>query len=446
MRVLACGLSDVGNVRAHNEDTILVRPEFGLYLVCDGVGGHLGGKTASQTAAQVIETELQKHKEFIQRLRSRSSAITLSTSELQQLQRMVETAIEAACLQVYQRGHSDAALRGMATTVDLVLTVGEYAILGHVGDSRVYLVRSGKLHQLTEDHSVASEMAKQGMIPAAAIKQSPYAHVLSRAVGFESAVQVDTLAAELMPGDVFVLCSDGFHDYLTAGDPEKLFKGFPKNDTELKAFTTTLIAHAKSRGGKDNISAITLAVYSSEPRDVEVTDPHLQRPRPSAELKVEVVRNIPLFQHLSYSEIVKVLQISEQKHFEPGTLIFKEGEPGKEMLVTLSGNVDVLRKGVHLTTRGRGTVMGEMSVIDLAPRSASVKATSATDVLLISRERLFTLLRAEPRLAVKLLWSLCSSLNSRLRETTERLVELEETPKENDKPTSELPFTQGQSQ
>jgi protein phosphatase len=143
---------------------------------------------------------------------------------------------------------------GMGTTISAMMILGDYAITGQVGDSRIYLIRGDHLEQLTEDHTLIAWQLKQGLITPQEAKKSPHRNVITRAVGNREYVQVDTRLVGLSPGDRFLLCSDGLHGYLRDSDvPPIVHKG---GEAAVKKF----ISLANERGGKDNITAVMVEI------------------------------------------------------------------------------------------------------------------------------------------------------------------------------------------
>ena len=247
MNVASFGLSDVGRKRQHNEDAFLVDDALGLYIVCDGMGGHAAGEVASARTIEVVRDYVAANRSILDALageptpRHRAAAVAL-----------VEAAVQKACSTVFDLAQIDADKRGMGTTCVVLLLAGAKAVIGHVGDSRIYLLRNGEQHQLTEDHTLIQAQLKQGVITPEQAETSPYRNVITRAVGIQESVQVDTLIVDLLPGDTFILCSDGLHGYLQDEEVVPMVTGVATPEGLPKAF----IDLANERGGKDNITAV----------------------------------------------------------------------------------------------------------------------------------------------------------------------------------------------
>lgn len=228
--MLAVSKTHIGYVRSQNQDSLLVLP--GLYAVADGMGGHKGGEVASRGALAVMEKALAKR--------------SPSGQNLQQ-------AIGAANSRLFAQAQEDEALSGMGTTLTALWENGDHAIIGHVGDSRLYLLRGDCLFQVTDDHSMVAELMRSGIITKAQAAQHPYRNVITRAVGTAAGVEIDILTHDLLPGDKWLLCSDGLHGCVPEEELKRLM-ALP----ELEAAAEQLLQMALEAGGRDNISLILL--------------------------------------------------------------------------------------------------------------------------------------------------------------------------------------------
>jgi len=423
LSVQAYGHSDVGRKRKVNEDSFAVDEARGIYIVADGMGGHGNGATASQTAASVAREHLNANIVKLERYRDDPSEQNRAAATA-----AVEQAIQAACERVFRIGQQDSAKRGMGTTMDVIVRAGDRAILGHVGDGRVYLVRGGQGYRLTKDHTIVAQQVEAGIITAADAEQSTLRGVLTRAVGTHASVQVDTLVVDLAGGDILMMCSDGVHRYLR--DDEV---GARLRDASA-ATARQIIDWANTSGGEDNSSVILIGC---RPPEVTAAAPAPEQNKITS--RIDAVRGLPLFQHLSYKEQVAILSIAHSRIFEPGAEIVKQGDPGQEMFIIVDGEVSVVRDGVTIAELGPGGHFGEMSIVDDAPRSASVRAKKRTDVLTIGQAEIGGLMRLDPVLAVKILWTLVQALSGRLRVASAELIEFKlETPRRES--SVQLPF------
>lgn len=398
--------TDVGKSRDHNEDNFLVDKRLNLFIVCDGMGGHAAGEVASAIAVRAIRDVVSNNRDIFER----SAAQPHDPLLRQDMLRVLEYAIQEACTRIFDMAQENPERRGMGTTCSLIVISKRRCFIAHVGDSRIYLVRKGQVHQLTEDHTLLNEMLRRGKVQEAEAVEAKYKNAITRAVGVYESVEVDTLDFDTLPGDRFMLCSDGLSGYLEEDTllhhvaPVEI--GRPSTQEELKRITNGLIRFANDCGGKDNITVILVGL-SENSEDIGTDDVHLT---------METVRNIPLFHYLSYKELVRIVNVTERCVVSAGEAIITEGEVGDELHIIMRGQCVVERGGQELTRLGPGRHFGEMALIDDGGRSATVRALTETTTLIVRRGEFYELLRKDPTLAVKLLWNFIQTLSSRLRD------------------------------
>ena len=395
MKLASSSLSDVGRQRQHNEDACLADDDLGLYVVCDGMGGHAAGDVAAGRAVEAIRAEVASHRRELSALAADPGpANRLAVADL------LETAIQRASAVVYGLAQADPSRRGMGTTCVALVIAGGKGVIGHVGDSRVYLLRAGLLHRLTEDHTLVQAQLKQGLISAEQAAVSEYKNVITRAVGIQPSVQVDTLVTDVLPGDLFLLCTDGLHGYLEDGETAALLAATP-----AAGLPARLVALANERGGRDNVTAVAVTVSGAPVPEV----------LGEVEARFEAMRAIPLFRHLGYKEQLAVLSLAVTRSYGPGAEIAVEEGPAEELFVVVRGRVAVEKGGVPIAELLPGGHFGELGLVDNGPRPATVRALEPTRCVVLCRNDLLSLMRREPVLAVKLLWSLVQVLSERLR-------------------------------
>ncbi len=242
-------LTDVGQRRESNEDAFLADDTLGLYVVCDGVGGQAKGEVASAEACEAVRNFIRTSQAAL------DDHLAAPTDEtLAALRRLVESAVQSACYLIYGMGEQDPEGRGMSTTLSALLVGGAQAVIGQVGDSRVYRLRDGRALQLTEDHTLAMHKLKLGLVTPEEARTMKGRNTITRAVGHRDYVEVDTGHVDLRAGDRFLLCSDGLHGYLRPGEVEALLGEGRIEDAAARA-----IGLANGRGGRDNITAVVVA-------------------------------------------------------------------------------------------------------------------------------------------------------------------------------------------
>ena len=406
MKASGYGITDLGKKRTVNDDYLLIDDSLRLFVVCDGVGGHVSGNIASELCAQTVKQVISENRALITKYNAEP---TLKNRAL--VAGALQKAVLSANEKIFQLAEIDVTKRGMCTTLVALLVLEDYAVIGHVGDSRVYILRGQKIHQLTEDHKYSNEMVKNGTLTAEEAARSPHGNVLSRAVGYQKLVDVDTLQLELLSGDTFLLCSDGLTEYFEK--PELASQILGTSSENLPKLPAQLVRLANERGGRDNITALTVKVEAT--RDNASENLNILK-------KMEIVGKIPLFRYLSFQDVTKLLSLAQVRKFPSGTPLVQEGSSSEEMFIIAQGRVSVKKSGTVVAERGKGEIIGEMGLFDHAPRSASVHATEDTVALVLERKELLSLLRKDSQLSVKFLWALTHDLNQRLRAATENMV------------------------
>ena len=245
MNIKAFGLTDVGRRRESNEDDFLLEPGRGVYAVADGMGGHAAGEIASRLAIDTLREVLQRGEP--------GTVPSNSEDDAEWLRQAVVEANKRICDSI--RLHEER--RGMGTTVVAMVQSGRDAIVGHVGDSRLYLFRGNELMRMTSDHSWVNEQVKLGLMNDDTAQRHPMRNIVTRALGSRPDVVVDLSSTEIEPGDVFLLCSDGLNTMLTDQQIQDLLAS---NRREPEAACRALIHEANRFGGEDNVTVVVACV------------------------------------------------------------------------------------------------------------------------------------------------------------------------------------------
>jgi protein phosphatase len=241
------GLTDVGRVRDHNEDSIGDNPDLGLVVLADGMGGHRGGEVASAiTVSTILEILADKLNNIKPGDIDKASGYSLQSVA-------VHDAINRANENVFTSSHENSQYRGMGTTVVVLLFYDDRFTVAHVGDSRLYRYRDSELEQITNDHSLMQELIDRGFYSAEQAENSLNRNLVTRAVGIEESVQVDVLEDVAHSDDIYLLCSDGLTDMV---NDDVIKNTIVENSENLEKIATELIRLANESGGKDNISVI----------------------------------------------------------------------------------------------------------------------------------------------------------------------------------------------
>ncbi len=250
MRISYKAVSDVGRKRKGNEDALFLNPEQKLFVVADGMGGHAAGEVASKVAVDAIN-------EFVC-LTGGDEEITWPFGLDENISydgNRLKTAIRHANRKVLEATKEKTEYEGMATTVAAVLVDGDTANIGHVGDSRIYLLSGEEFTQLTSDHSWVNEQIQSGVISADQARGHPLRNVVTRALGGRADLAVDMQTRKMKEGDLLLLCSDGLTTMVSDEDIEHVLRE-ALGDVEKAA--ADLVAAANERGGEDNITVVLL--------------------------------------------------------------------------------------------------------------------------------------------------------------------------------------------
>ena len=249
IRIRACGLSDVGLTRSHNEDCFDIDPDHQVYVVADGMGGHSHGEVASRIAVKAI-------RDFVDQTSDHDTTWPFAyDSRLKRHSNRLKAAIRIAHDKVLRAIRQDGSLVGMGTTVVGVLVDDSTAAVAHVGDSRVYRLRKGKLDLLTQDHTWVNEQVVAGYLSEEQARAHPLKNVVTRALGGEADVLVDVKEFGIEAGDLFLLCSDGLTTMLADADIEERLKSGAPPDQICRS----LVRDANARGGLDNITVVLVS-------------------------------------------------------------------------------------------------------------------------------------------------------------------------------------------
>lgn len=248
MKIRYAGSTHVGMKRSSNEDNFFLLAEENLYIVADGMGGHASGEVASQIAVETLANF------YIDT--ARDEEITWPYKEDKALaydQNRLITGIKLANRRVWETAQADPRYRGMGTTIVSMVCSPSGVYAGHVGDSRLYCVRDGRISQVTADHSLLNDYLKVHKLTPEEIEHFPHKNVIVRALGMKDTVTVDVTKVEPRAGDIFVLCSDGLSGMI---EDDAILDAVVTGGQDLESICQDLIARANANGGQDNITAV----------------------------------------------------------------------------------------------------------------------------------------------------------------------------------------------
>ena len=251
MLIKASGISDVGLKRDGNEDFFSTDDSLGLYIVADGMGGHLAGEVASRVATEIVNKSFKKWEEGDT---PESDLFGTYDSSLSREGNYILSSIKLANRVVYEMATEYEQYKGMGTTIVTLFVTPSFLIAANVGDSRIYMVRNGKIERLSKDHSVVSEQVELGMMTKEEAETSPLRHVLTKNLGSVEDVNPDVFELEPSNNDRFILCSDGLTDLVS----EEEILETAQNEDDPEKLCQQFVEMALKRGAHDNTTVVSV--------------------------------------------------------------------------------------------------------------------------------------------------------------------------------------------
>ncbi|MEZ4400392.1 MAG: protein phosphatase 2C domain-containing protein [Kofleriaceae bacterium] len=358
--IVAAVATDVGNVRDHNEDANLVAADDGIFIVCDGMGGHAAGEVASALGVRVT----REH--WLAPAVQRAAAAWVSAGTLEARRAFltaVKNGVMAAHRTICAQAEDDPSKHGMGTTFTGVVIAGDDAVLAHAGDSRAYLVRDGIAMQLTEDHTLLARLLASGMPIAEGPNTARWKGVITNALGFGDETRVVTFIVPLSDGDRLLLCSDGISEYVDEAEIGEVLVAAPSPARAAQR----LVELALERGGEDNATALVIKV-------VEVGETPI--PAARRQLDSDALARCPLFEPLSPQQRLRAARIAIVRDVSAGEVLAEAAIGSRVAWAILDG--EVVQNGVTL---GSGTLLYPEALLGQgAPRKADALAVAVDDV------------------------------------------------------------------
>jgi len=379
------GQTDVGKARTGNEDAYFIDDDLGLYIVSDGMGGHAKGEVASATAVETASAEIAKARDLIQRVRTGFEPFSAAED-------VAKAALREACREVFRVATTCTECAGMGSTLTLLLVVGERAIMAHVGDTRLYLYRDGEVLQLSRDHTMAAELQRVGMLPRDDdLLSNPHRHTLTRSLGPQREVQIETLTIDTLPGDVFVLCSDGLTGQLHS--PAELA---PMLDDELDAVPQRLIDFALDRDGGDNITVVVTRIEAGSVGDtLEIAS--------VAQEKLAMLREVELFGAFKLADLQALINVIDVSSYEDGHVVIEQGAVAQSLTIVLEGKAVLERDKEKVAELEPGDAVGGTMLLGARSARSALRAQGEPRVMTLEAERLRSLTTERPGLVLGLL-------------------------------------------
>ena len=388
-----------GASRDRNEDALLTLDQVPVFAIADGMGG--SGDVASRTALDVVRANAALLGDQVKKVvADRSSASRLDLGVV------LESTFQWAHLEV-QREADRHRMHNMATTLVVAAVAGDHAYIAHVGNSRAYLWRAGRLQRLTDDHSVGMLRYRSGKMSLAELQSSPEQHRLTQVLGAGLEIDVDTAEVALADDDILVLCTDGL--FLQIPDDGIAERVDPR---DIEGSARKLVNEASRDLRHDDVSVILIKVGS-------------ERDTRSIEDIAKILRAVFLFRDLTEQDRLVIAPYLEERVYKRGDVLAQEGAQGDEFFVLVDGTVRITRGRAHLVDIGPGGHLGELSLTRPTPRSATATALSRVRLFALSRDSFDALIRRRPGLGARLALALLDTVGDRLRDLTERLSMVE---------------------
>lgn len=404
LRFRAWGGTDLGRKRKENEDFSLIDTVNGLFVVADGMGGGERGGEASRMAVESIRSTLFNEMHVL-----RQFGDSPTKTNYREVQKLVHRAVLGAHSNIRNQARQLPKGKYMGTTVTALIICGRMGIVAHVGDSRLYRVRDNQVRQLTRDHSLVAERIRRGELTPEQAKRAPGKNVLLQALGVSPKIELDIGFLTIQPGDQFLICSDGLHNYLMENEIVTIFR---ENDGDR--LIPRLIDSANQRGGKDNITAITVRV--SAPWD-EVAATQL-------DMGPDIFSSLRLLSGLDMMESTEFLQRGTLRSFIGAEILHQEEKPIEGLLIVLDGRAQVTRQGVWLATYTQGCFFGEAALMGEAVSTVTVRCErEGMRVLAFSPEQFRELLEENPVVGYKVLWNIFKEQTASQRDLIIRLAD-----------------------
>jgi protein phosphatase len=255
LAVEVAGKTDVGCVRANNEDNFGYDSRYGIFVVCDGMGGQAAGEVASKMGVDIL-LDYFRNETSVAEMHAANGASGSATQPGSAGARSLADAIQLANRTIHKAGQEQNGRNGMGSTIVAALVRGNSLAIGHVGDSRIYLVRQGAIQQLTQDHSLVMEQVRRGYITLEQAQKSEMQNIILRALGSEEAVEADVEDLVAVPGDLLLMTSDG----LTRHVRDEEILQIVQAPGDLEHACNDLVQTAKNRGGDDNITCLLVRI------------------------------------------------------------------------------------------------------------------------------------------------------------------------------------------
>ena len=375
----ASGHSDVGLVRTNNEDSYFVDKNKGIFIVADGVGGEAAGEVASKMAIEETVKYLEEEWDYLEECRQGQYSDDA-------VFRFFADAVRHACKSVHNAGSEDSNLSRMASTFTMAVNMGTRILFCHVGDSRAYLLNSSGVHQISEDHTLAKDFVKKGLIKNESDCAPHFKSVLTRTIGMHTSVEVDCVMISVSGGDRIVLCTDGVSNYLKNRAQLLTLLEHSKCSENVK----TLIDFALENKGEDNATAIVIKVLEGN----DTADSEFQQ----EVLITETLLSCQIYEDLTFSQLARMRSHMEVVTLNKDEVLIQEGEKYSGFYIVMEGGI---LSGDELLVRGES--IGLKALIKEHYSNNDKTAVRDTRLIFFSRKKFDAFSKRYPRIVNQIL-------------------------------------------
>ncbi len=406
IKLSASSQSQIGAKHLKNDDAIYSNEKEGIFIICDGVSEGGQGQFASHFVVNAIPKRLI---EANQKFKNTSDAVS-DPERLHEMHRILQQTFAETQTGLTQLTHASTDIKMAATTCVVLWFYKRFAILGHVGDSRAYLNRSGKNHRLTHDHVGYDELIKLGMSEEAAQK-NPMSRALTRAIGSAQINQPDFIKIEFQPKDVVFLCTDGFYTGLERAGK---IADFAKDLADKEPISHWMENCAKITG--DDSSIVSIHFQDEKNPDLETTLVDVR-----AAERINLIQKAPLSKYLDYLQQSHIAAICEVERFKKGVTVITEGDEGSWMYVVASGHLSVMKDKKVIREIHLGEFFGEIALIQNSKRTATVIAKEESVLLSLTRKDLEEVFTKDPSIESRFYKAMLEKVLDRTVELTQQL-------------------------
>lgn len=402
MKFLSMSVTDKGLVRKNNEDHLLEAPELGLFAIADGMGGELYGEVASEIAVNAIRDFVTENMTVIDAFQMNSSAENKA-----QVLDMLADALRDANAKVFKEADTRDIDGKMGTTLTALLVIDNTGFMVHAGDSRLYMIRSNEVTQLSTDHTLINDYKKQ-FGDYSGVFDAKFSGILTKAVGVQEYVEPEKLTFAILPEDKYLLCSDGLYNGLGCDTPD--FNGIfdtPFEDTQkekerLKEAMRSLTDVVYKNGAPDNVSMIFVSAFTMDEEEVTGTREFIK--------KFDKIRSIELFKDLEYRELLAVMAQVEIRTYNKYDVISKMSAADRELFIILDGKISALKGTKLLKTFRSGDHIGDVAFLSGEIPTYNLFLDKTSSFLVIKKSAFDKIVAEEPIIGVKLLTQLATVL------------------------------------